>query len=173
MRESQNMWDGSAESVLCYLSYQHVMAVIVTPPVFSKSDIKFLPRKNGSSWALMRSTLPLLSSAVCPCHTCDLGISSDERHGYNGPKQRRQRMVDATWETAEIHLHNLVTDHDSGPVHSLFLLPVKLITQTSLISFRVLLKYHLLRQNNWYLKIWSWSLLKVKLKQSQREKTEL
>lgn len=60
-----------------------------------------------SSWALVRSALPLLSSAVCPCHTCDLGISSDERHGYNGPKQRRQRMVDAMWETAEIHLHNL------------------------------------------------------------------
>ena len=65
-----------------------------------------------------------------------------------------------------------VTGRDSGLFHPLFLLPVKLVTQTSLISFSILLMCHLLRQNNWYLKIWSWSLLKVKLKQSQKNRKQ-
>lgn len=85
--------DGSDSHTSCILQIRHQIP--------SKKEYH-----ERSSWALVRSTVPLLSSAACPCHTCDLGISSDERHGHNG-QSRGDRMVDATWGTAEIHLHNL------------------------------------------------------------------
>lgn len=107
----------------------------------------------SSPWALafVRTALPVCSG-VCPCHTCGLGISTDERHGYNRLKQKSQGMVDAMWETAETHLSNLQLlrpGPGSGPLYLLFLLPIKLFSQTSLISFSVLLSCHLLKRTTY------------------------